>query len=96
MTFHALCGILTVKDVIKMEKVDIKEMVKLNHILSLKHYWVKFKKEGDYDVYIVPINKGYDASRNHKRFEISVDYSIKLGLDAIIDETMMCYHLYKK
>ena len=79
-----------------MEKIDIKEMVKLNHILSLKHFWVKFRKEGDYDVYIVPINKAYDASRNPKMFEIIIDYYSRLGLDAIIDEAIMCYHLYKK
>ena len=79
-----------------MEKIDVKEMVKLNHILSLKHYWVKFRKEGDYDVYIVPINKAYDADKNHKMFEIITDYYSKLGLDVMIDEAMMCYHLYKK
>ena len=79
-----------------MEQIDVKEMVKLNHILSLKHYWVKFRKEGDYDVYIVPINKAYDASKNHRMFEIIVDYYSKLGFDAMIDETMMCYRLYKK
>ena len=79
-----------------MEKIDVKEMVKLNHILSLKHYWVKFRKEGDYDVYIVPINKAYDASRNHKMFEIITDYYNKLELDVMIDEAMMRYNLYKK
>ena len=78
-----------------MEKIDVKEMVKLNHILSLKHFWVKFRKEGDYDVYIVPINKAYDASKNHRMFEIITDYYSKLGLDVMIDEAMLCYHLYQ-
>ncbi len=79
-----------------MEEIDIKEMVKLNHMLSLKHFWVKFRREGKYDVYIVPINKGYDPSRNHKMFELITEYYAALGLDVMIDETMMRYNLYRK
>ena len=79
-----------------MEEIDIKEMVKLNHMLSLKHFWVKFRKEGDYDVYIVPINKGYDPARNRKMFELITDYYARLGLDVMIDEAMMRFNLYKK
>ena len=79
-----------------MEEINVKDMVKLNHLLSVKHYWVKFRKEGDFDVYIVPINKAYDPARNHKMFEIIIDYYNKLGYDVMIDETMMCYHLYRK
>lgn len=79
-----------------MEKIDVKQMVRLNHTLSLKHFWVKFVKEGDYDVYIVPINKEYNPERNGKMFEIITDYYSALGYDALIDEALMCYHLYKK
>lgn len=79
-----------------MEEINIKDMVKLNHQLSLRHFWVKFRKEGDYDVYITPINKAYDSSKNPKMFEIITDYYEKLGYDVMIDEALMCYHLYKK
>lgn len=78
-----------------MVEIDVPLMVKLNHILSLKHFWVKFRKEGKYDVYISPINKGYDKSRDSEMFKIIVDYYKELGFDAMIDESLMCYHLYK-
>lgn len=79
-----------------MEEINVKQMLKLNHMLSLKHYDVKFIKENDYEVYIVPINKEYDPSRNDKMFEIIIDYYRNLGFDAMIDETLMRFCLYKK
>lgn len=79
-----------------MEEIDVKEMVKLNHMLSLKHFWVKFQREGKYDVYITPINKAYNPDRNGEMFEIISNYYNELGYDAMIDTSLMCYHLYRK
>ncbi len=79
-----------------MEKIDIKQMVRLNHMLYLKHFAVKLRNEGDFDVYISPMNKDYDPDKNIKMFDIITDFYKKQGYDVMIDHALMCYHLYKK
>lgn len=79
-----------------MEKINVKDMLRLNHTLALKHYGVKFVRENEFEVAIVPMNLDYDPSRNAKMFEIIVEFYKKLGLDAMIDETLMRFCLYRK
>lgn len=79
-----------------MEEIDVKQMVRLNHMLYMKHFAIKLKKEGAYDVYMIPMNKDYNPDNNHKMFEMITDFYKNLGFDVMIDEVMMCYHLYKK
>lgn len=79
-----------------MEEINIRDMVRLNHMLSISHYWVKLRKEGDFDVQIMPINKAYDSAKNKKMYEVITDFYAKLGFDVMIDEALMRYNLYKK
>lgn len=82
--------------VINMQKINLKEMLRLAHKLSQHNYCVTLRQEGDYDVYIVPTNKEYSPDRNEKMFEEIIKYYSDLGYDVMIDETLMCYHLYVK
>ena len=80
-----------------MEKLNIKDIVRLNHKLFLKKLSFKINLTDDYSADILPIGReeGNEAEKA-KVYEIVNAFYEELDCDVMFDMALMSFHVYSK
>lgn len=79
-----------------MEELNIKDIVRLNHRLFLKHLSFKIEIHGT-SADILPIGRGEANEEEKERiYGIVKAFYEDLGFDIMFDTALMSFHVYKK